>query len=99
MQPIELPGTLESLEPIRDYIKAAAEKTSLDKKRTYRLILAVDEIATNSIVHGYTEAGMDGDLAIWAEITDRSLTIVIEDSAPPYDPPQKLESEELDSPH
>ncbi len=98
MQPIELPGELESLKLIRDFIKMAAADAGLDKKRTYRLILAVDEIATNSIVHGYGEAEMDGDLVLWAEITDRSLTIVIEDSAPPYAPPESVESEELESP-
>ena len=98
MQPIELPGKLESLEPIRDYIKAAASEAGLDKKRTYRLILAVDEIATNSILHGYGEAEMDGDLDLWAEIIDSSLTVIIEDTAPPYEPPKKLDSEELDSP-
>ena len=98
MQPLELPGTLESLESIRDFVKAAAAEAGLDKKRTYRLILAVDEIATNSVVHGYGEAGIEGDLRIWAEITDRSFAIVIEDSASSYDPPQQLISEDLDRP-
>lgn len=98
MQPIELPGNLESLGPIREYIKAATYEAGLSKKRAYRLILAVDEIATNVILHGYEEAEIDGDLAIWAEITDGALTIIIEDSAPPYIPPDKPAMEDLDSP-
>ena len=98
MLPIELPGKLESLELIREHIKAAAAEAGLSKERTYRLILAADEIATNSIVHGYGEADLNGYLTLWAEITDRSLTIVIEDSAPPYKLPKKVGSEELESP-
>ncbi len=46
-----MPGILDSLEPIRGYIKQAAAAANLEKKSTYRLILAVDEIATNIILH------------------------------------------------
>ena len=66
MKPITVPGTLASLSLIRDYARAAAAEAGLDKKRTYRLELAVDEIATNIVNHGYQEAGLTGDVVVRA---------------------------------
>lgn len=86
MEPITVPGKVEVLGTIGSYVLAAATEAGLDKKRTYRLRLAVDEIATNSIVHGYEESGTTGDIRVSASITPETLTIVVEDTAPPFDP-------------
>lgn len=98
MDHLTLPGTLDSLEAIGKYVLAAAAEAGLDRKAAYRLRLAVDEIATNSVVHGYEETGREGDLDIWAEIDGPTLTISLEDSGPPYDPRTKPEPEYLDKP-
>jgi serine/threonine-protein kinase RsbW len=87
MEPLTLPGILDSLGAIRDYVRVASEEAGLDKKRTYRLSLAVDEIATNIVTHGYEASDLEGILILWADFTDETLSIVIEDTAPPYDPP------------
>lgn len=96
MEPLTVPGTLESLGEIADYVKAAANSAGLDKKSSYRLRLAVDEIATNIITHGYVEAGGEGNLALQAEIDEQELTIVIEDTGIAYElqrqPPDSLDS-------
>lgn len=95
MQPLIVPGVLNSLEAIAHYVKEAAAAANLDKKATYRLRLAADEIATNIITHGYEEAGLEGDLYIQATLEARALTVVIEDEAAPFEPlarlPQALE--------
>ena len=67
---------------------AAAASAGLDKRASYRLRLAVDEIATNIIVHGYAEAGLQGALELRADIDDRTLIIAIEDTGVAYDPRQ-----------
>ena len=52
MQPLTLPGTLDALQPIRDYVKDLAKGAGLDDSAVYNLCLAVDEIATNVVLHG-----------------------------------------------
>jgi anti-sigma regulatory factor (Ser/Thr protein kinase) len=88
LSPLTVPGTLDSLKPIRDYVINATATAGLNKVLANRLRLAVDEIVTNSIVHGYDEAGIEGDIRIEAAIDDERLTIVVEDSGPHYDPTQ-----------
>jgi serine/threonine-protein kinase RsbW len=88
LSPLTVPGTLDSLKPIRDYVINATTTAGLNKVLANRLRLAVDEIVTNSIVHGYDETGIEGDIRIEADIDDERLMIVVEDSGPPYDPTQ-----------
>lgn len=89
MDSLTLPGTLDSLKPIRDFIKAAAAKAGLGPKASYSLSLAVDEVATNIIVHGYEEAGLTGDLEIAFSIDSETLKIILEDSAQEFDPSRR----------
>lgn len=86
MEPLIVPGVLDSLEDIRKYVAAAAEAASLDKKATYRLKLAVDEIVTNIIIHGYDEAGLEGEVELHADINEETLAISIEDTGASYNP-------------
>ena len=55
---------------------------------------------TNSIVHGYDEAGLEGDVLIRAAIDDERLTVVVEDEGAFYDPTQHdmPSSDELGAP-
>ncbi len=95
MEPLTVPGVLDSLKSIRDYVTNAADTAGLDKKASYSLSLAVDEVATNIIIHGYEEAGLTGDITIASHITPQNLKIVLEDIGIEYDPTQRdLPSEE-----
>ncbi len=86
MEDLTVPATLESLNPIGQYVLAAAQTAGLDRKASYRLRLAVDEIATNIITHGYEDSGAAGDVMVRAELAPESLTITLEDTAMPFDP-------------
>jgi serine/threonine-protein kinase RsbW len=88
MKPSTVPATLDSLGTIADYVMAAAASAGLDRRASYRLRLAVDEIATNIIVHGYANAEHQGMLEFRADIDDKALTIVIDDTGVTYDPRQ-----------
>ncbi len=100
MEPLTVPGNLDSLEAIAQYVIAAAAEAGLDKKASYKLRLAVDEIATNIIIYGYEEANCEGVLDLRADIDEQSLTISIEDTGLAFDPLEKLplEEETLDQP-
>lgn len=100
MEPKTFAGTLDSLGLIRTYVTAAAKSAGLDNKATYKLCLAVDEIATNIIIHGYEEAGRSGVLDVQAMMDSTTLTVTIEDDGAPFDPRQSdlPSSEDLSTP-
>jgi anti-sigma regulatory factor (Ser/Thr protein kinase) len=80
------PAELGSLSGIRAYVQSAAAAAGLDGKATYNLQLAVDEIATNVIAHGYQEAGLQGELSVEAESAAEALTVTLRDRGAPFDP-------------
>ncbi|MEA5574975.1 ATP-binding protein [Anabaena sp. UHCC 0451] len=100
METLTVSGTLDSLGAIAKYVITAAQSAGLDKKATYKLRLAVDEIATNIILHGYEEAGLEGKLDISSNLKESALTICIEDTGARYDPYEMVtvEAEELNKP-
>src|SRR4029077_17915103 len=57
------PFTLSDLGQVRRLVGAAANAAALDDTRREDLVLAVDELATNSVCHG----GGSGRLEIWRE--------------------------------
>jgi anti-sigma regulatory factor (Ser/Thr protein kinase) len=98
MEPITIPGTLDALEAIAQYVMSSAKVAGLDKKAAYRLRLAVDEIATNIIIYGYEKAGRQGNLFCSAEIGDCALTISLEDTGIFYDATMQKTPDDLDLP-
>jgi serine/threonine-protein kinase RsbW len=98
MDPLTLPATLDSLEPLVQYVLSAATAAGLDRKASYRLRLAVDEIATNIITHGYADAHIAGDVVVNASVGDEQLTITLEDWAPAYDPRVQEDPDHIDKP-
>lgn len=89
MEALEVQGKLDYLGEIRQYVKSAAKEAGLEKKASYNLCLAVDEIATNIITHGYDDNGLEGNIYVQTEIDEKSLTVYIEDTAIPFDPKTK----------
>lgn len=80
------PGVLDSLSPIREFVNEAARLAGIGEQAAYRLRLAVDEIATNIIVHGYEEAALTGDIHVRIDVSDDAFTVALEDSAAAFDP-------------
>lgn len=98
MKPLTVPGKLESLESVANYVLEAAAMAQLDKGAAYRLRLAVDEIVTNVVTHGYDEAGLAGMLTLSAELRDQALAIHLEDTGRSYNPSQSIPPANLDWP-
>ena len=98
MEPLTVPGTLDSLSAIGRYVLDAASAAGLDKKAAYRLRQAVDEIATNVFVHGYQEAGRTGDVSVQAKLDQKTLTITLEDMSAPFDPRSLPRPKQIDLP-
>ncbi|WRH67812.1 MAG: ATP-binding protein [Planktothrix sp. GU0601_MAG3] len=94
MENLTVFANLDALKPLADYVIQASGIAGLDKKQTYKLRLAVDEIATNIITYGYEQAGKTGDIIIAADIDEKMLKITLQDTAIFFDPTEKLSSEE-----
>jgi serine/threonine-protein kinase RsbW len=81
---LRVPSELSRLAAVRDFLRAAADDVGAGDACTADLVQAVDEAATNAIVHGHR--GRPG----WVEVdvaTDGDRFIVtLQDDAPPFDP-------------
>jgi len=86
MEPLCVPASLESLDEIRRYVTTMAQDAGLSKSATYRLHLAVDEIATNIVTYGYERAGLSGDITVSGTVTEQAVTITVRDAAAAFDP-------------
>jgi serine/threonine-protein kinase RsbW len=76
----------ESLVVIRGFVRAAAAAEGLNQERTDGLVQAVDESATNVIVHGYRLA--PGEIEIETRRSGEELVVLLRDRAPRFDPTQ-----------
>jgi len=98
MEPLTVPGTLDSLDEIARYVIAAAAEAGLERKAAYRLRLAVDEIATNIVTYGYERSGLSGSVKVSADLDAETLTVKLEDQAIPYNPLETPSPDDLDAP-
>ncbi len=88
------PASLDVLNEIRDYVFDAASKIKLEKKKIYKLQLAVDEMATNIVSYAY-QGNKDqvGKIYIDAEFREQALIIFLRDRGIPFDPWTKFHRE------
>ena len=98
LKPLTVPGKLESLPAIAQFVIKAARLAHLNEKNAYKLRLAVDEIATNIIQHGYVAANLTGEITCCAELDDGHLTITLEDWGLAYDPSKQNQINNLQQP-
>ncbi len=100
MESLIVDGVLESLKVISDYITVVSTQAQLEKKKAYKLRLAVDELTTNIIIYGYQNTNQRGVIKLQSEIDETVLKVIIEDTAPPFNPKENvpLAAQVLDKP-
>ena len=81
---IRIPSDVTRLAEVRDLVRAAATAAGADRTFVGDLVQAVDEAATNAIVHGH--AGQPGFLEVRVAHEGDRLVVTLEDDAPPFDP-------------
>jgi anti-sigma regulatory factor (Ser/Thr protein kinase) len=80
-------ASLESLETMRDFVSQTGSNAGLNKKQIYGLCIAVDEIATNIILYGYQNSGIDNGLINIHTIFEKeNFTVILEDSSTSFNP-------------
>ncbi len=76
---------LDNLPLIRTFVKECCETTNLDSHTAYDLVLAVDEICTNIVTHGYK--GLEpGPITVRFRAGKNQVTIKISDKGHTFDP-------------
>ena len=86
MTQITLSAELESLSPFRELIKTTCKDVKgLNDQAVYDIQLAVDEVCTNIITHGYE--GMDpGSIILRVEPEPGRVVVSITDFGHPFEP-------------
>lgn len=93
MEERKFPAVLDQLSEIRAFAREAASRAGLEASGSYQLQLAVDEIATNIITHGYEEANQTGDVVMQIEVTEDLLRITMIDTGREFDPNSRMVDE------
>ncbi|EKF85142.1 anti-sigma-factor antagonist [Methanobacterium formicicum DSM 3637] len=81
---LQVKADLENLSIIADFTTVSAGKLGLNDKGVFQLQLAVDEAASNIILHGYTHQTGPIHLTICKE--KNNIIIRIEDRGEPFNP-------------
>ena len=81
---LRIPADLGQLADVRALVREAAGAGGATADAIDDLVQAVDEAATNTIVHGY--ADRPGWIEIAMSVVGRDLVVTLEDAAPTFDP-------------
>jgi len=76
---------MDSMREIREFVEDAGTNAGLAREDVLKLILIVEELFTNTVMHGY---GGDSDAPVWMSIEPVApgLALSYEDEAPAHDP-------------
>jgi serine/threonine-protein kinase RsbW len=85
---LRLPAVLGNLRAIRSFVDEQARLVSVPQRRIDDLVLAVDEAATNIVLHGYEGRVNTASSVIEIEVQfqDHVFSVTLRDQAPPFDP-------------
>ncbi len=80
-----IPGSYSEIHPLGEAISEWAASCSAPPKVVNSLILMLDELITNVVMHGFGDSG-EGDIEITLRIDQDAIEAVLRDSAPAFDP-------------
>jgi serine/threonine-protein kinase RsbW len=99
---LRLAARLDNLKVIREYVEDIAREAGFPDVKIYDLVLAVDEAATNILLHGYHVAhtlseqeAEPGMLQVDAAFEAPALRVTLRDHAAPFDPTAAPDEGEL----
>lgn len=80
------PADIDSLGPIKDFIRASAKSNGLSKDRIYCLALAIEEIFVNIINHAYKYQKKEAVVGVELLPEETCFTVIMSDDSSPFDP-------------
>ena len=81
---LHIAANLENLAAIRGFVEQTARALGVAPATVTEVVLAVDEAATNTVVHGYRSES--GTIEIEMKREGDTLLICLRDEASPFDP-------------
>lgn len=81
---LEVPAELSRLAEIRHFVAQQAVRLSADPEMVDAVVLAANEVVTNTIVHGYR--GRSGIIEVEVGRVEDALVVCLRDQAPLFDP-------------
>jgi serine/threonine-protein kinase RsbW len=81
---LRIAATVENLARMRSFVGEAATCMGAGSECTADMVLAMDEAATNIMVHGY--CGKPGWIEIEVAYSNKALMVTLRDRAPHFDP-------------
>lgn len=83
---LKITATLDDLESMRRFVEDQARGFGVESSKIYDLLMAVEELVMNIIVHGYRNGA--GSIEIAIRQKENSLEVRLRDQAPLFDPTQ-----------
>jgi len=83
-QSLTVAARTENLARVRCFVRAAAAELGANPDAVDDLVLAVDEVVTNVIMHGYQNR--EGTVDVEIERKGDDAIVRVRDQAPPFDP-------------
>jgi len=81
---------------VADFIADVCAASGVPRKACLRLTLLVEELFTNTVVHGHG-ADSDAPVRLDCEVAAGRIALVYEDTAPPHDPFAAMEAPDSDA--
>jgi len=82
---ISLPGRLDQLPALVDFVRKACDRAGADAPTTFALRLAVEEVCMNLIRYGYAGAE-PGEIEVRVDPDPRQIVVTVVDFSPPFSP-------------
>jgi serine/threonine-protein kinase RsbW len=96
---LTLPATTGSLDKVVTFVEDLARAGGLSAVRAKRLRLAVEELVTNSITHGFgARRGPWSEILLEGGVEPSEVWLRLSEDAPPFDPTRSHVPRDLDKP-
>lgn len=93
---LTIAGVREQIPLACEFVIDAARTAGLDERSLYHCQLAVDEVCTNVVEHGYGGNGADRTIEIVCQIEPQTFTIIIIDDSPFFNPLTRADPDPTD---
>lgn len=94
---LQIRGLLQEIAEAREFALQAATDAGLSIQAVHHCQLAVDEVCTNIIEHGYGTRGTDHFIDIICRQETHQFSIIISDDSPAFDPMQRHDPDPMAS--
>ncbi len=83
---LRVSGEIKHVRAVCDFVVDVAEQAGLSDDAVFQCQLAVEEVFTNIVEHGYQYNGADKSIEVICRVSRSQFQILLLDDAPPFNP-------------